>query len=190
MAGGAADQTATNARKSNRPLHQIVADGSARAAIGTGFGVTTKVSSVTLLRVDTRQDRMLRIICLVNRNARFVMSSAINLRLAMPRRLRAALALFVLTIYLLGGVAHGLCDLDVTNLSGDAVISLADKGVGHSEKGAIADHHCHGCFSVSVPAPVFGATNMMPAVKVMAVRAIRRRGLPPGIEPPPPKSLT
>jgi hypothetical protein len=108
----------------------------------------------------------------------------------MPRRLRAALALFVLTIYLLGGVAHGLCDLDVTNLSGDAVISLADKGVGHSEKGAIADHHCHGCFSVSVPAPVFGATNMMPAVKVMAVREIRRRGLPPGIEPPPPKSLT
>jgi hypothetical protein len=31
---------------------------------------------------------------------------------------------------------------------------------------------------------------MMPAVKVMAVREIRRRGLPPGIEPPPPKSLT
>lgn len=134
---------------------------------------------------------MLRIDWSINRNARFVMPSALKLRLAMPRRLRAALALFVLTIYLLGGVAHGLCDLDVTNMPGDAVISLADKGgAGHSDKGAIADHHCHGCFSVSIPSPAIGPADVIPTVKVMAVREFGRRGLPPGIDPPPPKFLT
>ena len=119
------------------------------------------------------------------------MRSAANCRLALPRRLRGVLALFVLAIYLLGGVLHGLCDLDVTNAAGDAVISLADTGAaGHSDKGAIADHHCHGCFSVSIPAPAIGAADVMPTVKVMAVREVGRRGLPPGIDPPPPKFLT
>lgn len=101
------------------------------------------------------------------------------------------LALFVLAIYLLGGVLHGLCDLDITNMSGDAVISLADNAAGgHSEKGVLADHHCHGCFSVYVAAPVIGAADVMPTVRVLAIREIERSGLPPGIDPPPPKFLT
>jgi len=105
--------------------------------------------------------------------------------------LRGVLALFVLATYLLGGVLHGLCDLDVTNVTGDAVISIAQKGAaGHSDKGVIADHHCHGCFSVSVSTPAIETADVMPTVKVMAVREIGRRGLPPGIDPPPPKFLT
>lgn len=138
-----------------------------------------------------RQDRVLRIECSVKWNARFVTSSASNFSFALPRRLRGLLRLFVLAIYLLGGVLHGLCDLDVTYAAGDAVISLADKGAaGHSDKGAIADHHCHGCFSVSISEPALGAAGLMPTVKVMAVREIGRRGLPPGVDPPPPKFLT
>jgi hypothetical protein len=116
--------------------------------------------------------------------------SSRKLCLAMPRRVRGALALFVLAVYLFGGVLHGLCDLDVTNASGRSVISLADKDIGHSEKGVVADHHCHGCFSVSLPAPAFGAMKVMPAVKVVAALDAGRRGLPPGIDPPPPKFLT
>ena len=118
-------------------------------------------------------------------------SSAPNFLLALPRRLRGALVLFVLATYLFGGVLHGLCDLDITSVSGDAVISLAEKGTaGHSDSGVIADHHCHGCFSVSVPAPAIGAANVMPTEKVIASREIGRRGLTPGLDPPPPKFLT
>lgn len=116
--------------------------------------------------------------------------SSRNLCLVIPRRVRGALALFVLTIYLVGGVLHGLCGLDVTNASGRVVVSLADKGVGHSENGVVADHHCHGCFSVSVPAPVIGAVEVMPTVKIVTSFDTDRRGVPPGIDPPPPKFLT
>lgn len=131
-----------------------------------------------------------------NRNLQSVTSSASNFLLALPRHLRGMLALFVLTTYLLGGVLHGLCDLDVTHVSGDhasgdIVISLAEKGTaGHSDSGVIADHHCHGCFSVSVPAPAVGAGDAMPTEKLIASREIGRRGLSPGLDPPPPKFLT
>lgn len=108
----------------------------------------------------------------------------------MPRRLRGALALFVLTMYLIGGVFHGVCDMDVTNASGGAVISLADKAIGHPEEGVVADYHCHGCFSVSVPVTAIGEMEVMPIVKVVTIFDTDRRGLPPGIDPPPPKSPT
>lgn len=125
------------------------------------------------------------------RDARFVTTSASSIGLALPRHLRAVMAMFVLTIYLLGGVLHGLYDLDVANVPSDAVVSLADKGTpGHSDKGVVADHHCHGCFSVSVPAPVIGVADAMPTATVTAEREIGRRGLAPGLDPPPPKFLT
>jgi len=148
-------------------------------------------NGVTLLRVDTSDDRMLPVERSTNWNARFVTSSGSHFLLALPRRLRGMLALFVLTTYLFGGVLHGLCDLDVTNVSVDAVMALAEKGTaGHSDSGVIADHHCHGCFSVSVPAPAIGAGDVMPTEKVIASREIGHRGLTPGLDPPPPKFLT
>jgi hypothetical protein len=149
-----------------------------------------KFLSVTLLRVDTRRDRVLRIDGPMSWNARQVMPLVSNFRLAPPRRLRGLLALFVLTMYLIGGVLHGLCDLDVTNTSGGVVISLAEKAAGHTDKGVVADHHCHGCFSVFVPAPVMGAVETMAAAKVDVLSDIGHSGLPPGIDPPPPKFLT
>lgn len=119
-----------------------------------------------------------------------VRSSSRKLCLYIPRRVRGVLVLFVLTMYLLGGVLHGLCDLDVTNASGGVAVSSIDKGVGHSEKGVVADHHCHGCFSASVPAPVIGATEVMPTVKIVTFFDTDRGGVPPGLDPPPPKFLT
>ncbi|MCK1698779.1 hypothetical protein [Bradyrhizobium sp. 144] len=77
--------------------------------------------------------------------------STVRFGLVLPRSLRGAMAMFVIAMYLLGGVLHGVCDLDVTNPSSSkSALSLAEKGVGHSDKGAVADHHCHSCFSVSV----------------------------------------
>jgi hypothetical protein len=120
-----------------------------------------------------------------------VTSSAFRIASILPRSLRSAMAMFVLGMYLIGGVLHGVCDLDVTNSSGKAAISLVDKSAGHPEKGGLADHHCHGCFSVSVPAPVAAsAIDVTPAVEVIPALQVARRGLPPGIDPRPPKSLT
>jgi len=106
--------------------------------------------------------------------------------LRFPRRILAAL---VLGMYLLAGVAHGVCDLDVVNPSGKMAISLSDKSIDQSEKGSASGHHCHGCFSVSLPA--FGAAALVvePVRKVSVAHLLLRRGLPPGIDPPPPKTL-
>jgi hypothetical protein len=121
---------------------------------------------------------------------RRVTSSAFRIASVLPRSLRGAMAMFVLGMYLIGGVLHGVCDLDVTNSSGKAVISLLDKSTGHPENGGTAEHHCHGCFSVSVPAPVtVSAVDVMPTVKVVPALQVARRGLPPGIDLPPPKFL-
>lgn len=100
------------------------------------------------------------------------------------------LAALVLGVYLLAGVLHGVCDLDVTNPSGKTVISLADKGFGQSDKAPPADHHCHGCFSVSVPAPVVIALVVERTHDVAVARVILRSGISPGFDPPPPKTLT
>ena len=124
-----------------------------------------------------------------NRNRRVTLLATRSGRV-LPRSLRGAMAMFVMMMYLVAGVLHGLCDLDVTNSSPKIVFSLADKGVGHSDKGSLADHHCHGCFSVSVPAPVVEAVALTPTVKVVPMLQVERHGLPPGIDPPPPKSLT
>ncbi|SFK24736.1 hypothetical protein [Methylocapsa palsarum] len=100
--------------------------------------------------------------------------------------------MFVLAIYLVAGLLHGVCDLDVTNISGKTVISLADKHADHSDQGSLADHHCHGCFcfSISFQAPLAVPVSVAHAVKAIPVLEARRPGLPPGIDLPPPKSLT
>jgi hypothetical protein len=122
---------------------------------------------------------------------RRVTSSAFRIVRTLPRSLRRAMAMFVLGMFLIGGVLHGVCDLDVTNPSGKAAIALVDKSTGHPETGGLADHHCHGCFSVSVPTPVMASPiEVMPTVKVTPALQVARRGLPPGIDPPPPKFLT
>lgn len=121
---------------------------------------------------------------------RLVTSSSFKLGLVKLRRVRGALALFVLTMFLIGGVLHKPCNLHVTNASGAAVISLADKSIGHSEKGVVADDHCDGCSSVSVPARAIGTTDVIATSKVVPTLDVGHRGLPPGIDPPPPKFLT
>lgn len=98
--------------------------------------------------------------------------------------------MFVVGMYLVAGVLHGVCDLDVTNPSSNILISMDGKSTGHSETGSVAGHHCHGCFSVSVPFPAVAAVVMMPAAEVVPLVEVARRGLPPGIDPPPPKHLT
>ena len=108
----------------------------------------------------------------------------------LPRSLRGVMALFVLGVYLTAGVLHGVCDLDITSTSSKVVVSLADKSTGHSDRASLADHHCHGCFSVFISAPLIAAAAVTPTAEIIPALQMARRGLPPGIDPPPPKSLT
>jgi hypothetical protein len=102
---------------------------------------------------------------------------------------RRAMVMIMLATYIFGGAMHGLCGLDVTNSSGASLVSLAEKGVNHSDKGVVAEQHCHGCFSVSIPAPIVAGAFTEIATRHVVRHDVARRGLPPGIDPPPPKYL-
>jgi H+/Cl- antiporter ClcA len=103
---------------------------------------------------------------------------------------RKALVMVVLASYLFAGAVHSLLELDVTNATGSAIASLVDQNSGHSDPGVVADHHCHGCFSVSMPAPAGAVVVAFEMTGRPAVQHdVRRRSLPRGIDPPPPKTL-
>jgi hypothetical protein len=110
-------------------------------------------------------------------------NSAIKYGTRRLRTPRGIAVLFLMVAYLLAGALHGLCDLDVTTPSGRGVITMAiANDVDTSGKGIAAEHHCHGCFSVSVSTPLMAATLAQPAS--------HSSGLIPGIDTPPPKLLT
>jgi len=102
-----------------------------------------------------------------------------------PRR---AVTLLVLMVYLCVGALHGLCDLELSKPSGSVAVSLVQEGTGHSDTGLVADHHCHGCFSVSVPAPITSATISEMPMKLSFRQDADRRGFFGGIDLPPPKA--
>ncbi|MGM4988210.1 hypothetical protein [Tardiphaga sp. 841_E9_N1_2] len=103
---------------------------------------------------------------------------------------RRALVMVVLATYMFAGAMHGLCEFDVTNLSGATIVSLAEKAIGHSDKGVVADNHCHGCFSVTAQPLVFAAMPVSIETRTAVFHDVERGSLPRGIDPPPPKFLT
>lgn len=105
------------------------------------------------------------------------------------RRPARAVAALVLAIYVVAGALHAFHGFDVANPSGKVIVSINEDG-GQSEKGIAAEHHCHGCFSVSMPAPVTAGADLVTPQDEVVRRDIQRRGVPPGIDPPPPKFLT
>lgn len=102
---------------------------------------------------------------------------------------RRVVAAFVLAVYLLAGVVHEVHDLDVTSGSATAVVTLASSGGDHSDKAIVGEHHCHGCFSVSLPNPSIVATTAELASAPLRHQDAGRRSILRGIEPPPPKAL-
>lgn len=111
-------------------------------------------------------------------------------RHSLLRTPRKALAMVVLATYILAGAMHGFCEFDVTNPSGATIVSLAEKGMSHSDKGGVADNHCHGCFSVTAQPLVFAAMPVSIETRTVVFHDVERRSLPRGIDPPPPKFLT
>lgn len=93
--------------------------------------------------------------------------------------------------YIFGGLLHGLTDASAFTLPVCAVVlASVDTSDGHSDNGVAAEHHCHGCFSVSIFAP--------PQVPAMVERVIASLARPqagrqdrvPELDTPPPKFQT
>lgn len=116
--------------------------------------------------------------------------SATKFSLTLSRSSRGIVAALVLIAYIASGVLHGLYDVGVTNTSGQTVVSLLkDSKSGQPDKGTLVEHHCHGCFSVSVPSSVGPIVVLKPARKMVATHSADLRVVHSGIDPPPPKFL-
>jgi hypothetical protein len=98
---------------------------------------------------------------------------------------------FLTVAYLFAGVLHGICDLDVTIPSGQGVVAMsAATDTDASGKTMAAEHHCHGCFSVSVPTPALASATIEPKAAAIPHPLLRNSDLVPGIDTPPPKLLS
>src|SRR6267142_5816786 len=93
-------------------------------------------------------------------------------------------------VYMLVGGLHVFCDVDVTaDSAAGVIVSVSDAdggGDGHAPgRSAVGDHHCHGCFAVSVPAqvvfarPVEMASALVVRPYVHRVDATLRHDTPP-----------
>lgn len=106
--------------------------------------------------------------------------------------LRRVVSACLVVMYLLSGALHGILDVDVANPSGSSMIVVADgKSSQSPERGMVQEHHCHGCFSVSVPAPVQQTAFVVePKIAELLRSTAPLSDTVRGLDPPPPKSLT
>ncbi|CCD97481.1 conserved hypothetical protein [Bradyrhizobium sp. STM 3809] len=144
------------------------------------------VPLVTLLLIDNTAVRVLS----ASRTGDAVRNSRQRYLTRRPGLLRRIAALCLLLSYLLAGALHGACDLDVAHApSGKPEIAALLDKAGHADPRGIADHHCHGCFSVAVPqlqlavlpSDIVAATDW----PIVAMGA----GIPSDSDSPPPKHL-
>lgn len=99
--------------------------------------------------------------------------------------------MLLMLTYVFGGLLHGLTDVSPFSSAANAVVfSLADTNDGHSDKGTAAEHHCHGCFSVTISAPPQMSAAVEPRVSSLAYPQVCRRDRVPELDTPPPKFLT
>jgi hypothetical protein len=103
--------------------------------------------------------------------------------------LRRLIAVLVLMAYVVGGALHSYCGLDVAVPSGESIVALVNSHAhdAQPDEDIVAGHHCHGCFSVSMPAPLGVAAPLKMQPRPVLSREIVRSGAEAGIDPPPPK---
>jgi hypothetical protein len=108
------------------------------------------------------------------------------------RSLRGIAVLCVLLAYLFTGALHGACHLDAVAPASDltAISMPVTTDSHHSGHAVAAGHHCHACFSVTVPAPVLLAARAAPAENRPSTVHRHVASLAPSIDTPPPKLLT
>lgn len=105
--------------------------------------------------------------------------------------LRSRLAVVILIVtYLLSGASHHCLDMNVTAPEGQIVLSMASVHTDTDAPGILADHHCHGCFQVSLQDPPLLAVTIEPQAAVVLWVLARASDLVPSIDTPPPKLLS
>lgn len=99
--------------------------------------------------------------------------------------------MFLIVAYLLSSALHGFLEMDVTAPGGRIVVAMSSAtDTDPSGKGVAAEHHCHGCFSISVPTPVVATVSMEPKAAAITHPLSGTSDLVPAIDTPPPKLLT
>ncbi|EAQ35593.1 hypothetical protein NB311A_17494 [Nitrobacter sp. Nb-311A] len=98
-------------------------------------------------------------------------------------------AVFLIVTYLLSGMLHQSFDVDVTSPAGQIVLSTASVPTDpNAPPGIHADHHCHGCFPVSLQDPPSLAVMIEHHAATVPQGLTQASDLVPGIDTPPPKS--
>ncbi|WP_244396111.1 hypothetical protein [Afipia carboxidovorans] len=105
--------------------------------------------------------------------------------------------MLVVMTHLFVGALHG--HFNIVQPSSAVAVALDEKAVSnsdtdagrsdvsHSDKGVVADHPCHGCFSVSMPALVTAASTVDTSVQIAFHHDADRLGQLSVINLPPPK---
>jgi hypothetical protein len=106
------------------------------------------------------------------------------------RTLRGILAACAVALYVLAGALHGICGLDVANPSGTSELSsLTGKHARHADETRSGEHHCHGCFSVTMPQTSAAAVIDQVPSSTYWVFPVGMRGILIEAQSPPPKHL-
>ena len=114
-----------------------------------------------------------------------------DLGIRYSRSARGIAIVLLIVSHLFAGALHSLSDFDVTHPSGPSrITALVQSNVGQPDEGVVADHHCHGCFSVSLPSRVVAAVSVEPLSTVFPQLRTLGSDLTPGVDTPPPKHLT
>ena len=153
------------------------------------FPRRTCEADVTLLHVDTGVGRVVVGRAAHGPSITKLTSASSPSRTPRPRTLRGIVAIVVMVMYVLVGALHGLCEIDVTNPGGQDVIAMStSENTDGPGKAAGGEHHCHGCFSVSVPTPLHASAVIESKVAGLTQPPADGSGLVPAIDTPPPKS--
>lgn len=110
------------------------------------------------------------------------------------RRLRTTRGFVVVVLvlsYIFGALLHKEVGVNTFNSSQPAVVlSSTDKGNAPSSDGVLVDHHCHGCFSVSISEPTQLSVNVETGILPLDYAKVSPPDCVPELDTPPPKFLT
>jgi hypothetical protein len=105
--------------------------------------------------------------------------------------MRVIASVCLIIAFLFAGAFHTLIDREAAIPSGVEVSigSVATIPAG-TDSAIVADHHCHGCFAVSISTPLAPSTVISSDASPSFPLCALVDGITSSIEPPPPRFLT
>lgn len=107
------------------------------------------------------------------------------------RTTRGIVVVVLVLSYIFGALLHHDADVNTFNSSQPAVaLASTNKSDAPSSNGILADHHCHGCFSVSISEPSQLSVNVETCILPLDYAKVGPPDRVPELDTPPPKFLT